>query len=88
MIPEEEQSRARLLFVKAFALVSILDDTFDVGATIEECHSFNEAMQRYKAIYASHCTVYKVRDIFKLFPGADGMRAQFRLCLNIYACCI
>ncbi|CAM0943193.1 unnamed protein product [Alopecurus aequalis] len=47
MIPEEDQSRARLLFVKAFALVSILDDTFDVGATIEECHSFNEAMQRW-----------------------------------------
>uniref|UniRef100_A0ACD5Z859 Uncharacterized protein n=1 Tax=Avena sativa TaxID=4498 RepID=A0ACD5Z859_AVESA len=47
MIPDEDQSRARLLFVKAFALVSILDDTFDVAATIEECHSFNQAMQRW-----------------------------------------
>lgn len=47
MIPEEEQSRARLMFAKTFGLVTFLDDTYDVHATLEECHSFTEAMQRY-----------------------------------------
>lgn len=47
MFPEEEHSRARLLFAKMWGIVSFLDDTFDVHATIDECHSLNQAMQRY-----------------------------------------
>nr|CCG48009.1 terpene synthase, putative [Triticum aestivum] len=47
MIPEEEHSRARLMFAKTFGLVTFLDDTYDVHATLEECHSFTGAMQRW-----------------------------------------
>ncbi|KAE8769549.1 terpene synthase [Hordeum vulgare] len=47
MIPEEEYSRARLMFAKTFGLVTFLDDTYDVHATLEECRSFTEAIQRW-----------------------------------------
>ena len=46
MLHEEEYSHARMLFAKTFGMVSLLDDTFDVHATLEECHKLNEAMQR------------------------------------------
>ena len=45
MLHEEEYSHARMLFAKTFGMVSLLDDTFDVHATLEECHKLNEAMQ-------------------------------------------
>ncbi|CAO2034288.1 unnamed protein product [Urochloa humidicola] len=47
MLHEEEYSQARMLFAKTFGMVSLLDDTFDVHATLEECHKLNEAMQRW-----------------------------------------
>ncbi|RLM73346.1 hypothetical protein C2845_PM15G01030 [Panicum miliaceum] len=47
MLHEEEYSHARMLFAKTFGMVSLLDDTFDVHATLEECHKLNEAMQRW-----------------------------------------
>jgi hypothetical protein len=46
MIPEEEHSRGRMIFAKTFGIGGILDDTFDVHATIEESRSLNEAFQR------------------------------------------
>ncbi|KAM0910059.1 hypothetical protein ACQ4PT_014393 [Festuca glaucescens] len=47
MIPEEENSRGRLIFTKTFGILSLLDDTFDVHATLEECRRLNEAFQRW-----------------------------------------
>ncbi|CAL5033909.1 unnamed protein product [Urochloa decumbens] len=47
MLHEEEYSHARMLFAKTFGMVSLLDDTFDVHATLEECYKLNEAMQRW-----------------------------------------
>ncbi|TVU07075.1 hypothetical protein EJB05_47115, partial [Eragrostis curvula] len=47
MLHEEEYSHSRKLFAKTFGLVSLLDDTFDVHATLEECYKLNEAMQRW-----------------------------------------
>ncbi|CAL4914513.1 unnamed protein product [Urochloa decumbens] len=44
---EEEYSRARMLFAKTFGLLSLMDDTYDVYATLEECHILNEAIQRW-----------------------------------------
>ncbi|TVU46954.1 hypothetical protein EJB05_06528, partial [Eragrostis curvula] len=46
VIPEEENSRARVIFVKVFAYASLVDDTYDVHATLEESQKFNEAIQR------------------------------------------
>lgn len=43
---EEEYSRARILFAKTFGLLSLMDDTYDVHATLQECHKLNEAIQR------------------------------------------
>ncbi|KAF8641595.1 hypothetical protein HU200_067786 [Digitaria exilis] len=47
MLHEEEYSHARMFFAKTFGMVSLLDDTFDVHATLEECRKLNEAMQRW-----------------------------------------
>jgi len=49
---EEEYSRARMLFAKTFGLLSLMDDTYDVYATLEECHILNDAIQRYICIYS------------------------------------
>ncbi len=46
MFHGEDYSRARIIFVKVFQLVIMMDDTYDIHATLEECHKFNEAMQR------------------------------------------
>ena len=46
MLHEEEYSLARMFFAKTFGMVSLMDDTFDVHATLEECHKLKEAMQR------------------------------------------
>ncbi|CAM0908349.1 unnamed protein product [Alopecurus aequalis] len=44
---EEEYSHARMLFAKTFALVGLVDDTYDVHATLDDCHRLNEAIQRW-----------------------------------------
>jgi hypothetical protein len=49
---EEEYSRARILFAKTFGLLSLMDGTYDVYATLEECHILNDAIQRYICIYS------------------------------------
>ncbi|KAJ1274450.1 hypothetical protein BS78_05G062500 [Paspalum vaginatum] len=43
---EEENSRARMILAKAFAFVSLLDDTYDSHATLEDSKRLTEAMQR------------------------------------------
>jgi len=50
---EEEYSRARMLFAKTFGLLSLMDDTYDVYATLEECHILNDAIQRWDENSAS-----------------------------------
>ncbi|CAD6203727.1 unnamed protein product [Miscanthus lutarioriparius] len=49
----EEYSRARMLFAKTFGLLSLMDDTYDVYATLEECHILNDAIQRWDETTAS-----------------------------------
>ncbi|KAL6838260.1 hypothetical protein ACP4OV_031932 [Aristida adscensionis] len=44
---DEEYSRARIMFAKTFGLLSLMDDTYDVYATLGECHLLNEAIQRW-----------------------------------------
>ncbi|CAD6203729.1 unnamed protein product [Miscanthus lutarioriparius] len=48
-----EYSRARMLFAKTFGLLSLMDDTYDVYATLEECHILNDAIQRWDETTAS-----------------------------------
>jgi hypothetical protein len=51
---EEENSHVRIIFTKVFVLLGLMDDTYDVHATLEECQMLNEAMQRYICIYSLH----------------------------------
>ncbi|XP_040377952.1 eudesmanediol synthase-like [Oryza brachyantha] len=44
---EEDYSRARIMFAKFFGLLSLMDDTYDVHATLDECFKLNEAIQRW-----------------------------------------
>ena len=43
----EENSRIRIIVTKVFSLMGLLDDTYDVRATMEECQMLDEAMQTY-----------------------------------------
>ena len=43
----EENSRIRITVTKVFSLIGLLDDTYDVRATMEECQMLDEAMQTY-----------------------------------------
>nr|CAB3500741.1 unnamed protein product [Digitaria exilis] len=55
---EEDYSRARMLFAKTFGLLSLMDDTYDVYATLEDCHVLNEAIQRWDESAASTLPEY------------------------------
>ncbi|KAF2951145.1 hypothetical protein DAI22_01g240300 [Oryza sativa Japonica Group] len=44
---EKEYARARMMLAKKIMLISLLDDTYDVHATLEEARKFNEALQRW-----------------------------------------
>ncbi|XP_021320375.1 alpha-humulene synthase isoform X1 [Sorghum bicolor] len=47
VFPEKEHSRARIIFTKTFAFLSLMDDTYDTHATLEECQKLTEAIQRW-----------------------------------------
>ncbi|RLN23652.1 hypothetical protein C2845_PM07G29830 [Panicum miliaceum] len=44
---EEENSHIRMIVTKVFALIGLMDDTYDVRATMEECQMLDEAIQRH-----------------------------------------
>uniref|UniRef100_A0A0E0KDP5 Terpene synthase n=1 Tax=Oryza punctata TaxID=4537 RepID=A0A0E0KDP5_ORYPU len=44
---EEEYTRARMILAKFFMLTSLLDDTYDTRATLEECRKLNVAIQSW-----------------------------------------
>lgn len=43
---EQEHARARMILSKIFVLWTLLDDTFDTRATLEECQKLHQAIQR------------------------------------------
>jgi hypothetical protein len=49
---EEEYARARMILVKLFMLTSLLDDTYDDHATLEECRELSEAIERYFVLFS------------------------------------
>nr|UIB01639.1 tau-cadinol synthase [Cymbopogon martinii] len=44
---EEEYGRARMILVKLLMLTSLLDDTYDDHATLEECRELSKAIERW-----------------------------------------
>ncbi|KAF2933445.1 hypothetical protein DAI22_04g083400 [Oryza sativa Japonica Group] len=47
MFYEEGFAFTRMFVAKLIALVTVMDDTYDAHATIEECHQLNTAIQRW-----------------------------------------
>jgi (-)-germacrene D synthase len=47
MYYEEEHARARMILARLIMLSSLLDDTFDDRATLEECRELNKAIERF-----------------------------------------
>lgn len=39
-----------MLFSKTMGSFSLMDDTYDVHATLDECHKLSEAIERYRII--------------------------------------
>lgn len=85
MLHEEEYSDARMLFAKTFGMVSLLDDTFDVHATLEECHKLTEAMQRWDGSEVStlpdylHTLYIKTLSNFKEFEDNLKPNQEYRM---------
>ncbi|KAF3341048.1 alpha-humulene synthase-like protein [Carex littledalei] len=44
---EPHFSRARIIATKAFNLITLLDDTYDIYGTLEECQLLTDAIQRF-----------------------------------------
>lgn len=47
MCYEMEHRRARITLTKLAALITMMDDTYDVRATLEESRTFDDAIQRW-----------------------------------------
>ncbi|ONL98160.1 terpene synthase8 [Zea mays] len=47
MYYEEEHARARMILARLIMLASLLDDTFDDRATLQECRELNKAIERW-----------------------------------------
>uniref|UniRef100_A0A0E0KDZ5 Terpene synthase metal-binding domain-containing protein n=1 Tax=Oryza punctata TaxID=4537 RepID=A0A0E0KDZ5_ORYPU len=70
---EEEHSRARIIFAKVFGLLSLMDDTYDVHATLEECYKLNEAIQRWDESAISILPKYLRMFYVKLLRNFDEL---------------
>ncbi|EAZ27000.1 hypothetical protein OsJ_10928 [Oryza sativa Japonica Group] len=73
---EEEYSRARIMFAKVFGLLSLMDDTYDVHATLEECYKLNEAIQRWDEGAISILPEYLRMFYIKLLSNFDELEAS------------
>lgn len=86
MVPEEKNSPGRSMFAKTFAILSLLDDTFDARATLEECRRLNEAFQRWDENEVSDLPEYlrmlyiKTLSNFKEFEDVLEPHEKYRIC--------
>ncbi|CAL4972950.1 unnamed protein product [Urochloa decumbens] len=55
---EEENSHMRIIVTKVFVLFGLMDDTYDVRATLEECKMLDEAIQRWNESAVSSLPEY------------------------------
>ncbi|KAF0911900.1 hypothetical protein E2562_012727 [Oryza meyeriana var. granulata] len=70
---EENYSRSRIMLTKIFGLISMMDDTYDVHATLVECHKLNEAIQRWDKRAVSILPEYLRVFYIKLLSNFDEM---------------
>ncbi|OQU82480.1 hypothetical protein SORBI_3006G247500 [Sorghum bicolor] len=85
---EKEHSRARMILAKIIALIILIDDTYDVRATLEECRKFNEAIQRWEESAISLLPDYlktfylKLMNIFKEFEDELETHEKYRVAFS------
>ncbi|KAM0867310.1 hypothetical protein ACQ4PT_042072 [Festuca glaucescens] len=63
---EQEYTRARMIFAKIIAIMAMIDDTYDVHATLMECKQLNEAIQRWEESAVSLLPEYLQKFYLKL----------------------
>ncbi|CAN6225675.1 unnamed protein product [Urochloa humidicola] len=82
---EAKYSRARMMFAKTAGLLSTMDDTYDVHATLEECCKLNEAIQRWDESAVAilpdylHTFYIKLLTTFKEFEDCLGENEKYRI---------
>ncbi|KAL6648162.1 hypothetical protein ACP70R_012386 [Stipagrostis hirtigluma subsp. patula] len=86
---EQEHTRARMILAKVFALTSLLDDTYDVFATLEDSRKLNEAIQRWDLSCVSVLPEYMKKYYIKLISTFREVEEElkpeekFRVAYNI-----
>ncbi|CAL5083184.1 unnamed protein product [Urochloa decumbens] len=82
---EAKYSRARMMFAKTVGMLSTMDDTYDVHATLEECCKLNEAIQRWDESAVAilpdylHMFYIKLLTTFKEFEDCLGPDEKYRM---------
>ncbi|CAL5062560.1 unnamed protein product [Urochloa decumbens] len=82
---EAKYSRARMMFAKTVGLLSTMDDTYDVHATLQECCKLNEAVQRWDESAVAilpdylHMFYIKLLTTFKEFEDCLGADEKYRM---------
>ncbi|KAL6865278.1 hypothetical protein ACP4OV_016429 [Aristida adscensionis] len=85
---EEEYSRARIMFTKTYSLLSLLDDTYDVHATLDECHKLTEAIRRWDDTVVSMLPEYlrkfylRLIGTFREFEDELQPKEKYRVAYN------
>uniref|UniRef100_A0A0E0GMM3 Terpene synthase N-terminal domain-containing protein n=1 Tax=Oryza nivara TaxID=4536 RepID=A0A0E0GMM3_ORYNI len=69
----EKYFRSRIIFTKVFQLMTLMDDTYDIHATLEECYKLNEAIQRWDKSAVSILPEYLRIFYIKLLNDFDEM---------------
>ena len=57
---EKEFAFSRIFLTKQLMLISLMDDTYDAHATIEECRQLNVAIQRFESLDFIYMHVQKL----------------------------
>ncbi|OAY85741.1 Alpha-humulene synthase, partial [Ananas comosus] len=82
---EPHYSCARMITMKVIALICILDDTYDVYATLEECRALTDAIQRWDTKSVDQLPTYlkyfflKLIDTFKEFEDKLESEDKYRV---------
>ncbi|KAL6603772.1 hypothetical protein ACP70R_044133 [Stipagrostis hirtigluma subsp. patula] len=75
---EKEQARARMIFAKICQLLTVLDDTYDGHATLEECRKLDEAIQRWDESVVSILPEYLKKFFLKVLSNFEEFEDELQ----------
>ncbi|CAL4987800.1 unnamed protein product [Urochloa decumbens] len=82
MLQGKENSRARIMFSKILALISLMDDTYDVYATFDECKKFYQATQRWDesevSVLPEYLRIFYIRTLRVFNEFEDDLEPEER----------